>query len=281
VSFLPPRALKRVAVFITARARIARDRRKSADRAAAPSLLVGGAMNPRFVEIASDPNLIPGVYNYCDQWCTYCPVTERCLAFRCLKDRENRTAGDIFTDMADSLNEAIAFTRDVLAAEGGSHPDLEALAALPPLKPPETMPAIDDPLERLGRRYAIEASRFLMSTPAVALRPVDARAGGPAPIEVVMWYHVLIAVKIFRAVVSDEHAKQGQADRAEDAAGTAKVALIGIERSRKALRQMASVSHDPRVLRLISLLDRLGSDLTARFPNARAFVRPGLDSAAD
>lgn len=234
-------------------------------------------MNARLVEIASDPRLLPGVYNYCDQWCTYCPVTERCLAFRCLKDREKRSAGDIFTDMAASLNEAIAFTRDVVAAEGGSTPGLEALAALPPLEAP-AMPAIDDPLERMGRQYAMEASRFLMSTPPAALRPpgnIDARPGGPASIEVVMWYHVLIAVKIFRALVSDAQAKEGRPGRAEDAAGSAKVALLGIERSRKALTQISSRSHDPRALCLVTLLDRLGSSVAERFPHARAFTRPG------
>lgn len=36
-----------------------------------------------FVQLATDPNLIPGVYNACDQWCDYCPVTARCLAFKC------------------------------------------------------------------------------------------------------------------------------------------------------------------------------------------------------
>lgn len=237
-------------------------------------------MNPRFVEIAADPNLIPGVYNYCDQWCTYCPVTGRCLAFRCLKDREHRSAGDIFTDMAASVNEVIAFTRDVVAAEGGSTPELDALAALAPLEAPP-LPEIDDPLEGLGRQYAIEASRFLITTPPAAVRPVDARPSGPAPIEVVMWYHVLIAVKIFRALVSEAQAAQGQADRAEDAAGTAKVALLGVDRSRKALKQIVAKTHDPRAFRLITLLDQLGSRLEGRFPNARAFVRPGLDGAAE
>jgi hypothetical protein len=283
VHFLTRRGPGGVAILIMIRRRGGRDRPKSARSRAAFPLLVSRGMNPRFVELAADPALIPGVYNYCDQWCTYCPVTARCLAFRCLKDRENRSAGDIFTDMAASLNEAIAFTRDVVAAEGGSPPELAALAALPPLETP-AMPTIDDPLERLGRQYAMETSRFLMATPSTAFHTagnVASRPGGPTPIEVVMWYHVLIAVKIFRALVSDEHAKQGQPDRAEDAAGTAKVALLAIERSRKALRQISSGSHDPRALRLITLLDRLGSDVEARFPNARAFVRPGLDSAAD
>ena len=37
----------------------------------------------RFLTLATDPNLVPGIYNGCDQWCHYCPATERCLAYKC------------------------------------------------------------------------------------------------------------------------------------------------------------------------------------------------------
>jgi hypothetical protein len=241
-------------------------------------------MAPRFVELASDPTLIPGVYNYCDQWCAYCRVTHRCLAYRCLEDRTNRHPGDIFTDMAGVLNEMIDFARRAVGADGAPNPGLERLAALPQLEP-GPLPAIDDPLERLGRQYAMETSRFLMTTASAAgasLRPSEtggARPAGPAPLEVVMWYHVLIAVKIFRGLVSSKQADLGQPNRGEDALGSIKVALIGIDRSRKALRQLLAATHNGRIVHLMALLDRLGPALEARFPGARAFVRDGLDAA--
>ncbi|MBE9580884.1 MAG: hypothetical protein IMF18_04620, partial [Proteobacteria bacterium] len=31
--------------------------------------------------LAADPNLIKGIYNYCDRWCERCPFTSRCLNF--------------------------------------------------------------------------------------------------------------------------------------------------------------------------------------------------------
>ena len=32
-------------------------------------------------ELASNPDLISGIYNYCDRWCERCPLTSRCLVF--------------------------------------------------------------------------------------------------------------------------------------------------------------------------------------------------------
>jgi hypothetical protein len=234
-------------------------------------------MNPRFVELARDPQLIPGVYNYCDQWCSYCPVTGRCLAYRCLTDRQKRHVGDMYEGLASSLNETMAFTRDVVAAEGGSTPELDALAALGPVEAPP-LPEVDDPLEKLGREYALKTSAFLMSVGWQPPEPEPA-ATGPAAIDVVAWYHVRLAAKIFRALVSAAQARAGVAERAEDANGSAKVALLGIDRSRKALGQLTRAHADPRIEHLRTLLDRLGPAVERRFPKARQFVRPGLDEA--
>ena len=32
-------------------------------------------------ELASNPDLISGIYNYCDRWCERCPLTTRCLVY--------------------------------------------------------------------------------------------------------------------------------------------------------------------------------------------------------
>jgi len=32
-------------------------------------------------ELASNPDLISGIYNYCDRWCERCPLTSRCLVY--------------------------------------------------------------------------------------------------------------------------------------------------------------------------------------------------------
>ena len=62
--------------------------------------------------------------------------------------------------------------------------------------------------------------------------------------------------------------------------GSAKVALIGIDRSLAAwselLRQLPD--EEDRILSLLAALSRLSRDVEAAFHGARAFVRPGFDT---
>ena len=133
-----------------------------------------------FVKAVRDPTLIKGIYNTCDQWCMYCPATARCLAYRC------RPAGvtdggakNIYDNIADRMIEGMAMLRAVNAAEGRSIPELEALLANDPRRGIE-LARIDDPLERLGRRYAVTASRYLASHPSFRF-DMTRRSGGPTP----------------------------------------------------------------------------------------------------
>ncbi|MCK4652949.1 MAG: hypothetical protein KAU01_00720, partial [Candidatus Cloacimonetes bacterium] len=61
--------------------------------------------------------------------------------------------------------------------------------------------------------------------------------------------------------------------------GSAKVALIGIDRSIGAWGQM--LKHFPyyenKIIKLISFLERLRQIVEKRFPKARDFIRPGFD----
>src|SRR5262249_60370825 len=34
-----------------------------------------------FPDLANNPDLISGVYNYCDRWCERCPLTSRCMVY--------------------------------------------------------------------------------------------------------------------------------------------------------------------------------------------------------
>ena len=71
--------------------------------------------------------------------------------------------------------------------------------------------------------------------------------------------------------------QRGKPGLADDAQGSAKVALIGMDRSRKALRQLQAKLHDSRIDRLLLRLERLTAEVERRFPDARAFIRPGID----
>jgi len=66
----------------------------------------------RFLSLATDPNLVPGIYNGCDQWCHYCPATARCLAFQCRSDSGD---GSIYENIEERIFREIGVLVMVLA----------------------------------------------------------------------------------------------------------------------------------------------------------------------
>src|SRR5258708_39751461 len=55
------------------------------------------------------PQLISGIYNYCNQWCERCPFTERCLTFRDIRQYEARNSDRSVVEHAhDSFEQTLA-----------------------------------------------------------------------------------------------------------------------------------------------------------------------------
>jgi hypothetical protein len=117
-------------------------------------------------------------------------------------------------------------------------------------------------------------------------------------IDVIRWYQYFVSAKLYRAVGQDEddddlalvEEDPDQIDDAEvrqavidardnDANGSAKIALIALDRSIEAWARVRH--HLPRagdeIIDFLVQLDRLRKGAEAAFPRARAFVRPGFD----
>jgi hypothetical protein len=233
---------------------------------------------PPFVQVALDPALIKGIYDTCDQWCMYCPATARCLAFRCNPDLRSGSK-EPQSSVARSVRDDIIYLKQLADADGRPTPEIDALLSNDP-RALAAVIGIDDPLERMGRRYAQLSHAYLMSRRdyPFEMRP---RATGPTPFEVFAWYHMMIAVKIYRALVSAAAAACGAACGGADALASAKVALIGMDRSLEALAALAAEDDDPRHELLQAHLRRLRRDVEARFPAARSVIRAGLDDCPD
>jgi hypothetical protein len=229
---------------------------------------------PPFVQVALDPTLIKGVYDTCDQWCMYCPVTQRCLAYRCSPEIASGKQ-DIHRSLADRLYEGMMFLKRLSEAEGGDTSEIDAMLSNDPREATQLIP-INDPIERMGRRYAHLTNAFLASHPNF---PFDMRRRptGPTPFEVFAWFHALIPAKLYRALISAAMAARGDASRHDDALISAKIALTGIDRSLEALAVMATEDDDARLEMMQAHLRRMRREVDGRFPEARRFVRPGLD----
>jgi hypothetical protein len=228
-------------------------------------------------DIASNPSLIKGIYEACDQWCMYCHATSRCLVYRCSEgladsidsDRaDSRTLNDLATDMM--------FTKALADAEGRrAPPEIELM--LSEGSRDAIVTALRDPLENLGRACLDVAAAYLASRSDVPFEIVY-RPDGPTPLEAFAWYHSLAPARIFRAVLTAADAARGVEGRDVDTLRAAKVALLGIDRCLDALPMLVAEDNDPRLPFLQAQLTRLRTEVERRFPAARTFVRAGLDA---
>ncbi len=258
---------------------------------------------------AQDPTNIPGVYNYCDRWCERCSLTGRCLSFKMDEAHIQRRAAVSSAERSDQENAAfwdgiaasLALTLRLVKREAKMHGiDLESPGALDQANRDE---------RRRKRRAACEGSalcgaafayrdsgRTILLRLAPELRQMEdaldlqLRLGTGAPdstaaeirdaIEVVQWYLFFIDVKLQRAVASRVDARlDGDDGFPSDADGSAKIALVAIERSLAAwarLREHLTGESDA-ILDLLVQLERLRQTVEREFPRARRFKRPGFD----
>jgi hypothetical protein len=243
-------------------------------------------------ELASNPDLISGIYNYCDRWCERCPLTSRCLVYATEKDDDDSSETHNLTNEAfwRKLGTVFQETRDMIAEwarEAGV--DLnKAVEECDPAQRKRKRQQVDNhPLAQAGKKYANAASDWFrdldqtievsdsgasQSDLAHAERFEDAR-------EVIQWYQYQIAVKTMRALSSRMDEDAYLTDCLKDSDGSAKVALIGIDRSMAAWRlvQLSLTERAASIVPLILQLERLRQRIEANFPDARDFVRPGFD----
>ena len=103
------------------------------------------------------------------------------------------------------------------------------------------------------------------------------------PRTVIRWFHAIIPPKIVRALKGLAHPGPDDADWPADHEGSAKVALLGIDRSLAAFLQLSEqrLAFDADIQPLIAHLAWLRQAVERVFPSARAFVRPAFDEPED
>ncbi len=252
--------------------------------------------------MTKDRRFIPGVYNYCDRWCERCPLTSRCLTCAMAEDDD--------TDSAAHDIHAAAFWRKLHAIFGRTLEMLERIAEQQGIDLGEAdLKAIAEDERRIDERVrdheltesAREYARavvawFESSEPpferegerlAAAARmgldgvdPAAEAADLADAVDVVRWHQHQIGVKLARALHQDEH--DGIGDGPRDSDGSAKVALLGIDRSIAAWGVLRAALVDERdtTLDMLVRLNRLRRRTEQAFPRARSFVRPGFDEPA-
>ncbi len=258
---------------------------------------------------------ISGIYNYCDYWCERCAFTRRCRNFAMGRDIEREARGEkpvedaanaaFWNNLAEKLRETTVFgPRDQWAPDvddefdDGPDPEWEAQETA------RREAVSRHALCRLSMEYLRQADAWLKASDAdlkAHARSLmdmarsqftredvedEARQIGEM-IEVVGWYHTFIPPKMSRTVggllgrdeVDGPAADILRESRLYDANGSGKVTLVAIERSIAAWLRLREIlpAHEPAILDMLALLDRMRRGIHVALPGAESFRRPGFD----
>jgi len=253
-------------------------------------------------KMARNPALISGIYNYCDRWCERCPFTSRCLNYASSEEQFDTPESRDIENRAfwDKLQETFRMTIEMIremAEEQGI--DLDEPLPEEQIKEQERIrrASRDHELSRLSRRYGKMVNEWFGGAEEVLKEKgdeigqqallelprtnplVDAASIADAA-EVIRWYQHFIHVKLVRSLQGMmEGVPEGLEDYPKDSDGSAKIALIAMDRSLGAwgvLRKYFPEKEDT-ILEQILFLDRLRRKTEKVFPGARSFVRPGFD----
>lgn len=230
---------------------------------------------------------IVGIFNYCDRRCEACAFTSRCRLFamsatlEAILDPNHRGIAEAPAPPEDDLPPLPRAVLDLIDAIDEPDTDDVPTRAVEQRAPP----AAHDALRARAEAHRERVWTWLQAQPRSerdAAHVSPARTASDAPLDIVAWSHLFIAVKLAGLLGMVESAglwDGNVADVAEVADGSAKVVLLAIERAHAAWLQMAETgrlsSTDTNTF--IADLIWMHDALECLFPRARAFVRPAFD----
>lgn len=265
-------------------------------------------------ELVRSGDFILGIYNYCDRWCERCPFTARCLVYATEKaddasadpEAHDINSAKFWSRLESMFQEAHEMILE-WAEEAGV--DVETIEDEAAGREQQRLDAKQHDLSLAARRYAEMVQRWFTEEFAVEHQVHDDTTGKSKnteedidvsdAIEVIRWYQFFVAAKVFRALMglddeaaddtltADEMFADTEIDDGEelieaggdDSDGSAKIALIAVDRSLSAWRVMqSSLAEKADSIRPILIeLERLRRTAEQIFPHARDFIRPGFD----
>jgi len=252
--------------------------------------------------LAKKPELISGIYNYCDRWCERCAFTSRCMTFavneetgdgRETRDEHNRAFWDGLNDV---FKVTLELLEEMAEKEGIDLNSLETEALLDQEESVEKA-AQEHECAKAAMSYVRMVKDWFDSTMHLFEQKGDeletrARLALPNTdpkneannlqeiVKVIRWYHSLIYAKLMRGLEGEmEERPTCLTDCPKDSDGSVKVALIAMDRSLAAWTEMRDhfPEQEDAILGFLVHLERLRRATERSFPHARAFVRPGFD----
>ena len=225
----------------------------------------------------SPPAFIQSIEQYCDRCCWRCGLAARCrVPAMVALDQPSPPGTHAVELVARSLAASLRLViRDLASGK------LPVSRSGPPDEPFDldraAQAAQSDPLVEMASDYVRAAWTVLKG-----LRPSIDRAGDAAARDAVERLEevcLTLGSKVYRAVAGAAESPAAAAVQG-DANGSAKVALLIIEESRRQWRVLmrpGAAMANGAPAKFVDVLDSIEHALLGRFPRAFEFVRPGFD----
>ncbi len=230
-------------------------------------------------EITLQESYSDTISNYCDRWCEKCPFTSKCLNYALSGGEEHPEDKDGWNNLKNVVDAACLMLDDLMEIKGIEVNRIENII-LVPQKDPESYPLSIYVKETVFKVHDWLRKNDLFSRLNGLLElgiPLSEKFSRyKESVEVIYRYNFLIAAKITRAVA-------GLLENREyshyDMNGSAKVALVSIDRLIVAWSFILTESTqiEDAVLEILISLTELRKRTELTFPDARRFIRPGLD----
>ena len=245
---------------------------------------------------------IPFIYNYCDRWCERCAYTSRCAVFLSEQLEEKEIANDpakkneAFWDrLSRNMIKAKSMLEEVARRSGITLNDIKVEPE--DLRREQALHAESDrhPAAQLSIQYERITRQWLKTQPGMLDKLEELKFDLTTGVEsqeqahrhvtmikdslaVIDWFSSLIYSKVVRALMGKGDVFSDD-DMQNDSNGSAKVALIGIDRSMQAWLDIFNLlpEQEDHFLTTLSLLEQIKGHLIKEFPHAMDFVRPGFD----
>jgi drug/metabolite transporter superfamily protein YnfA len=233
-------------------------------------------------DIAGRSTIIPGIHNYCDRWCERCAFVSRCTVGISEFEIDGPDMDIKNKEFWEHMSMVFQATWEMIA-EGAQEMGIDLDESnFEYVKPVHHKTEAEKLAEKYGLRlikwleknealFKQKAETFLLINENQLVTFQDA-------IDVIRWYSLFIAVKIHRAHLTPYDFDDKETDR-YDKNGSAKIALIGINRSLEAFSFLYNHLHEleDEILGYLADLSHIQKLMLKTFPKAMEFKRPGFD----
>jgi len=251
--------------------------------------------------LIQNPDLISGIYNYCDGWCERCSFTSNCLNYKMMEEgvSDLGTSNSEASSAMDSLDEMFQLSMELLKQaakdlgmeipENAADFDVEEEERKDDLIFKGQIMSQADMYSELVDSWFSEFESLLFIGNYSLKELLDYKDEEEMndlektvfnSYEIIRWYQFIIPSKLFRSLRSRANTEEtGNEFYKHDSIASGKVALLSIDSSIEAwtnfMQKFPEI--EDRMLPLLLILSGLRTVVEKVFPESRDFIRPGFD----